>query len=99
MRMDSGPKEIGILVKPDEENKLVIHWRVTQKRILTEDNKFYGFKAGDKAYRTSMGFIKGEADASDYFEPTPRERSINPAANRALDYSLKKWPGWRNQTH
>ena len=92
--------ERGILVKPDEENKMVIHWRVTrQVESADSDNMLYGWKAGDPLYRTSMGWLSGNLDKSDYFEPTPGERSLRPYILRALNYATKKWPGWRNETH
>jgi len=87
--------EIGVLVKSDEPNKMVVHWRVTRKAVAKEDNEFYGWKEGDPMYNTSMGWQSGV----NYFEPTQRERSLRPCINRALDYTMKKWPGWRNETH
>lgn len=91
--------EIGVLVKPDEPNKLVIHWRVTGKGIAKKDNEFYGWKKGDPVYSTSMGRVAGSQDGSDYFEPSEREKSLRPCVLRALDYAENKWVGWRNETH
>ena len=91
--------EIGVLVKPDEPNKLVIHWRVRKTGIATGKNELYDWKQGDLVYKTSLGWQAGVKDRSDYFEPTPRERTLSPCINRALDYAVKKWPGWRQETH
>jgi hypothetical protein len=94
--------EMGVLVKPDESNKLVIHWRVTAKQVALLPAKYggiNGWKIGDPIYKTSMGWIEGNLDKSDYFEPTERERSLKPCINRAYDYAMKKWPKWRNETH
>lgn len=94
--------EMGVLVMPDEPNKLVIHWRVLSKQIATRDMPYgsiVGWKKGDPLYYTSMGWISGLLDKSDYFEPTERERSLKPCVNRAYDYAMKKWPQWRNETH
>ncbi len=91
--------EIGVLVVPDEANNLVIHWRATGKNIAKDDNEFYNWKRGDSVYKTSMGWTAGVKDGSNYFEPTPKERSLQPCIKRALDYAIKKWPGWRNETH
>jgi len=91
--------EIGVLVKPDAPNNLVIHWHVTRKTVALVDNRLYGWENGDPIYHTSMGWQAGAKDNSDYFGPTERERSLKPCINRALDYAIKKWPGWRNETH
>jgi hypothetical protein len=91
--------EFGILVKPYEEEKRVIHWMVTAKSTASNDNELYGFKKGDPVYKTSMGWQKGLTDKSDYFEPTPLERSMRPAHLRASAYSDKKWPTWPAGIH
>lgn len=91
--------EIGVLVKPDEPNRLVIHWRVTKKGKANRDMESWGFIKGGLVYYTSMGWVAGLPDGSDYFESTKRERSLKPCIDRALDYAQKKWPGWRNETH
>lgn len=62
------------------------------------DNALYSFKKGDHIYHTSMGWQVGAKDNSDYFIPTPRERSLKPCIIRALNYAEKKWPDWRNET-
>ena len=91
--------EIGVLVKPDKSNRLVIHWRVKRRRTAVDDNEFYGWKSGDPIYNTSMEWLAGARDGSDYFEPTQRERSLRPCILRALEYAQRIYPGWRNETH
>jgi hypothetical protein len=91
--------EMGVLVKPYPDDKMVIHWRVTKKAIAAADIPLEMIKKDDPIYYTSMGWIGGKVDKSDYFEPTERERSLRPCILRAYDYALKNWSQWRNETH
>lgn len=89
--------EIGVLVKDDPDSDIVIHWMV--KTVLTNPtDNIYG-KKGDTIYKTSLGWIIGLPDKSDYFTPTERERSLKPCISRALNYGMAKWPRKRNETH
>lgn len=89
--------EIGVLVKDDPDSDMVIHWRVRKVAINTSDN-IWG-KKGDNIYYTSLGWVVGLPDKSDYFAPTERERSLRPCILRAIKYSNEHYPGKRGGTH
>jgi len=89
--------EIGVLVKYYPDGNEVVHWRVRKVSMITQDN--YLGKADDPTYLTSMGWIVGSRDKSDYFAPTARERSLRPCIMRADKYAMEKYPGMRGGTH
>lgn len=89
--------EIGVLVKHYGVSDGVIHWRVRNTRVNTLNNNIG--KKGDPLYFTSMGWIVGLPDRSDYFAPTERERSLRPCILRAIKYAEIKFPGKKGGTH
>ena len=83
--------EIGVLVKDDPDSDIVIHWMV-RKVVVNPSDNIWGMK-GDNIYKTSMGWIVGLPDKTDYFAPTERERSLRPCILRAIKYAEEHYPG------
>ena len=90
--------ETAALIKPSEDNSIVIMWMVRGNPRINPIDNIYG-KKGDRMYKTSCDWIVGLSDKSDYFEPAPRERSLRPCILRAMKYVEEKFPGKRVETH
>lgn len=91
--------EIGRLVQLPKDSTMVILWAVHQvtRKLINTMGKV--IDTGGPFYRTSRGWIKGKEDGSDYFAPTPRERSLKPCILRAIKYAQENWPDLPAQTH
>jgi len=80
-----------------KQHGLVIVWRVRKVGVAKADSEIEGWKAGDRIYWTSRGWIHVPDEA--VFMPMPRERSLRPCSIRALKYAQTKYPGCKVETH
>ncbi len=96
--------EIGCFLQYSEfENKqgkiegIIYEWRIRGVATAKQDDATWGWKAGDKVYKTSQGYVTAPDEL--VFMPKERERSLKPCIMRALKYAQGKWPGVRMETH
>lgn len=91
--------EIGRLVQLPKDGTMVILWAVHEVKDELVNRAGEVIATDGSFYRTSRGWIRGKKDRSDYFAPTPRERSLRPCILRAIKYAQENWPNLPAQTH
>jgi len=79
-----------------QKHGLAIEWRIRKTAIASADSPGE-WKAGDKIYWTSCGWVHVPDEA--VFMPLPRERSLRPCLIRAVKYAQTKYPSCRVETH
>lgn len=90
--------EIGRLVKFYPDSNDLVCWAV--KAVRKDIDELFGLPTdGAPCYFTSMGWMVGEKDGSDYFAPTDKERSLRPCILRATKHAETKYPGISMTTH